>query len=164
MKDITKAIEHFKWKFQNSWKPTEADIEAYNSIVQYKKLQEDVNLSKNESLAKLWIRTFILLSQTKMYSSEASINEIDKDLNKSVYDWCMILKEQIPMIRFNNVGSDKFPVNNEFDLIEMKERNAKIVEEFETELTKALLYEPKEEDIIRFVSGQINRIINKFEK
>ncbi len=162
--NIDKAIDHFKYKFSKSWKPTPSDIEALNSIMDYKERQEDINLQQNESLAKMWIRTFITLCQTKLYNAEGAINEIDADLNKSVYEWCLILKTEIPMLRFNSIGHKKYPAPDYYDIDKRNENNANIIDEFENELTEALLHKPKEQDVIRFVSNHINRIINKFEK
>jgi len=162
--DINKAIEHFAWKLQNHWKPTPKDIEAFNAVLNYKKMQEDINLQRNENLAKMWVKTFITMSNTNLYNAETIINEIDKDLSKSVYDWCLILKEQLPMMRFNSIGRNKYPPPQDYNITKIQENNAKIIAEFETELTQALNYKPKEDDVIRFVTSQINRIIDKFEK
>ena len=87
--NINKALEHLEWKFKNSWRPTKTDVEAYNSIVEYKELQESRNLSQNENLAKLWIHQMILLSNTDSYSGTRCIEVIDEILTKSVYDWCL---------------------------------------------------------------------------
>ena len=51
--NIDKALSHFEWKLKNHWKPTPKDIEAYNSIIDFRDLQQSENLSKNENLAKL---------------------------------------------------------------------------------------------------------------
>lgn len=161
--DINKAIQHFKYKLTNSWKPTKFDIEAYNAILEYKELQESINISKNESLAKLWIHQLMLLSNTNCYNGERSIQVIDEILEKSVYEWCLKLKEQLPMMRFNSIGLDKYPLTHGMNQSELMNRNNKIIDEFETELTEAMIHEPKEEDIIKFVQFQINRIVNKFE-
>ena len=162
--NIDKAIEHFKWKLQNHWTPTETDLEAYNSILDYKELQESANMSANESLAKLWVHQLMLLSNTNLYNGERSIQVIDEILEQPLYDWCVKLKNQLPMMRFNAVALEKHPLGSFNSLTAQLERNNKIVEEFETELTEALKYEPKEEDTIKFVQSQITRVINKFEK
>lgn len=166
MMNIDKALEHFKWKLQNSWKPTKSDLEAYNAIIDFKQLQEQEVLTRNESLAKLWIEKLILLNRSKMYDAKRSIQVIDEILDKPLYDLCLVLKNEIPMMRFNSVGSSKYPIEEKDSLntLKMIERNEKIVAEFETELTEALKYEISEENIIKFVEQQINRIINKYEK
>ena len=141
--NINKALEHFEWKFKNSWKPTKRDVEAYNSIVEWKELQEGYNLSQNESLAKLWIHQLILLSNTEMYTGERCINVIDEILDKSVYDWCLELQKQLSIMKFNALskegGSDE-------------------------ELNEALQWKPTEEYVIKFVEQHITRIMNKYEK
>ena len=162
--NIEKAIEHIRWKFENKWKPTESDVKAFNAILSYKQTQEDINLARNENLAKMWVNTFITFAWTKTYNAEQCIQEIDKILELSPYEWCLRLKEEIPMMRFNSVGNHKYPLEDAYNITKLRERNEKIINEFETELTEALKHEPKEEDIIRFISSQINRVINKYEK
>ena len=141
--NINKALEHFEWKLKNSWKPTKKDIEAYNSIVDYKHNQEGVNLSRNESLAKLWIHQMILLSNTDSYTGERCVQVIDEILSKSTYEWCLEMRNQLPMMNFRAL-----------------EKNGATDEE----LKKALISKPSEENIIKFVNKEITRIINKFEK
>ena len=141
--NINKALEHFKWKFENSWKPTEKDVEAFKSIIAYKEMQESYNLQHNESLAKLWIHQMILLSNTDMYDGKRCIQVIDEILDKSVYEWCLEMKEQLPMMNFR--AAEKRHAGDE-------------------ELMKAFTFIPKEDDIIKFVERNITRIINKYEK
>lgn len=164
--NINKALEHFQYKFKNNWKPTQKDIEAYNAIVEYRELQDSLNMSKNESLAKLWIHQIILLARTNMYNGERCIQVIDEILSKSTYEWALILKEEIPMMRFNNVGLHKYreEKKNVYNRSQIIEINNKIIEEFETELTKTLITPISEENIIKFIEQNITRIINKFEK
>jgi len=162
--NIDKALEHFKWKMQNKWKPTETDIEAYNSIIEYKEQQESVNLQQNESFAKLWIHQLMLLSNTNMYDGQRAIQVIDEILEESVYDWCMKLKEQLPMMRFKSVALEKYPLPDVYNITELRSRNSKIVAGYETKLTESMKYEISEENIIKFVSNHINRDVNKFEK
>ena len=71
--NINKALGHLEWKFKNTWKPTKRDVEAYNSIVEWKELQEQGVLQDNESLAKLWIHQMMLLSQTDSYTGERCV-------------------------------------------------------------------------------------------
>jgi hypothetical protein len=164
--NINKALEHFQYKFKNSWKPTPKDIEAYNAIVDFKELQETKNMAENELLAKLWVHQLILLSRSNMYNGERSIQVIDEILSKSVYEWCIKLKNEIPMMRFNSVGMGKYQIDAETVLNQTKlsQINNAIIDEFETDLTKALKHELIEENIIKFVKEQITRILNKFEK
>lgn len=163
--NINKALEHFQYKFKNNWKPTQRDIEAYNAIVDYKEMQETKILNENESLAKLWIHQLILLSRSNMYNGERCIQVIDEILSLSVYEWCLKLQNELPMMRFNSVGMGKYQIDTETVLnrTKLSQINEQIINEFENELTEALKYEPKEEDVIRFVSNQINRIIDKHE-
>lgn len=164
--NIDKALEHFNYKFKNHWKPSKTDIEAFNSILEWKEEQENKVMQDNESLCKLWIEKMILLSRTKLYDGKASIKVINEILSKSTYEWCEILNNEIPMIRFNSVGLHKYPVEEKdvYNMTKLQERNTKIIEEYETDLTKAIKTEPKLNDTIKLVNSEINKIINKFEK
>lgn len=158
--NIDKALEHFKWKLvetdkngkpiklKSSFKPTKTDLEAYNSILDYKETNERYAVMDNESLAKLWMHQLILLSETNSYTGERCIQVIDEILSKSTYDWCVTLQKSISMMRFNAI---------------LKESNG-ITLDNEDRLKEALIHKPKEEDVIKFVNKQINRVINKFEK
>ena len=164
--NIEKALEHFEWKFKNTWKPTKHDVEAYNAILDYKDLQESINMSKNENFTKLWIHQLILFARTGLYTGEASIQTLDEIMKISVFDWCMNLKEEIPLMRFGIVGAVKYPLEPKdyYNMTKQKERREAIIRDFETELTKELKHEISEENIIKFVENQITRAINKFEK
>ena len=164
--NIDKAIQHFEYKFRKSWKPTTTDINSLNAIIDYKQMQEDITLTNNENLAKMWVNTLMTLSITKTYNAEQCIQEIDKILEVSVYDWCLLLQEQLPMMRFNAIGNIEFPLKpiEQFSLGCVIENNKKIVAKYETELTNALKFKPKEDDVIRFVKNHVNRVITKFKK
>ncbi|QQV90465.1 hypothetical protein Harreka1_58 [Olleya phage Harreka_1] len=164
--NIDKALSHFKYKLTNSWKPTPTDIKAYNAILDYKEQQESHVLSQNESLAKLFIHQFILMCSTNLYTSEMALKSIDDILSKSVYDWTMTLKEQIPMMKFNSIGITKYPLETKdmLNMTLMQERSAKIIEEYPEELTEAINTEVKEDQICKWVAFEVNRIINKFDK
>lgn len=135
--DIDKAMEHFKFKLENVWKPSKKDIEAYTSIYKYREMVEMQNINENDSLAKLWIHQLILLANSNMYSGERCIQILDEILSKTTYEWCLRLKDELPMMRFNALDKPE---------------------------VKDLHFEISEENIIKFVNLHINRIINKFEK
>jgi len=164
--NIEKALSHFEWKFKNSWKPTSKDIEAYNSILEWKELQESIVFQENELLAKLWIEKLITLSETKMYSGERSIQVIDEILNKSVYEMVCILKSKLSVMRFNAILNEN-DILNQIDILnEDKWLSAanKIIDNNPDKLKDALIDDIKEKNVIKFVEKQINRIINKYEK
>ena len=140
---IDKALEHFKWKFENKWKPTEKDVEAFKAIIEYKEKQESINLQQNNNFAKLWIHQLILLSNSEMYTGERCIQVIDEILSKSVYDWCLELQQQLSIMRFNALSKEGAS---------------------DEELTEALTFKIKEEDVIKFVNKNITRNILQFEK
>lgn len=164
--NIEKGIEHFKWKFENHWKPTKKDIEAYNSIIEYKELQETKNMAENELLAKLWIHQLILLNNTQMYSAERAIQVIDEILSQSVYDWAKKLQSQANIMRFKTLlNTDEYnEALSELNYSRIKEIGSKVIIENKDEFEKSLKSEVKEENVIKFIKTQINRIVNKFEK
>jgi len=164
--NIDKALDRLRWRFQNSWKPNELDVEAYNSIIAYKEKQEDNNLQKNENLAKLWIHQLILLNETKMYDGERSIQIIDEILKDSVNDWCVKLHSKISQMRLNAFLIDKYNLEEDSLLNRTKtiEKNSYIAEKYKDDILEFNKINTKIEDIIKFIKNQINRIVNDFEK
>ena len=165
--NIVKALEHFKWKCQNSWKPTKRDIEAFNAIVEYKELQEIQAMSENESLAKLWIHQLMILNNTELYSAEQAIQAIDEILDKPVYFWVQQLHKNIGLMNLNA----KFINHPEYieavrkgNILKMYESTKEIVDKHGEEILKILKKDVKEENIIKFVNQNINRILNKYDK
>lgn len=77
-----------------------------------------------------------------------------------------ILQRKIPMMKFNSIGQDKFPLREYdiFNLDKIKERSNKIVDAYAIELREALLTEYSEEEVIHFLEIQINRLINQYQK
>lgn len=55
---IKKALEHFQFKFQKSWKPTEADVKAFNTIIEFVEAKHQQQLTDNEMFAKLYIMVY----------------------------------------------------------------------------------------------------------
>ena len=159
--NIDKALDHFKWKFKNSWKPTETDIKAYNTIIEFKEMQESINLSENEALAKLWIHQLMLLNDTEMYSSERAIQVIDEILSKSVYEWCIKLRSQANIMRFKTLleTSEYKIALKERKPLKMHEIGYKQINDNPEKFKEALNREIKEDDIIKFVERQITRIL-----
>ena len=140
---IDKALVHFEWKFNNNWKPTPKDIEAFNAILDYREKVESINLQQNNNFAKLWIHQLILLSNSEMYTGERCIQVIDEILSKSVYDWCLELQQQLSIMRFNALSKEGAS---------------------DEELTEALAWKPTEDYVIKFVNKNITRNILQFEK
>jgi hypothetical protein len=159
--NIDRAISHFEYKLKNTWKPTKSDIEAYNAIIEYKEKQEDINLEQNENLAKLWVHTLMMLNVTNLYTAEQCIVEIDKILEPTVYDWCLLLQEKLPIMKFSAIGNVEFPLTpiEQMSASIVMKNNKKIVDKYPDELMEALLSKPKIENVIRFVSNHVTRII-----
>lgn len=160
--NIDKALSHFKWKLENSWKPTTKDIEAYNALIDFKETQEDIKFWQNESLAKLWIHQLLLLSNTKNYNGERCIQIIDEILNRGLYEWCILLKNEIPLMRFKSIGLEKYPLGDVYNITQQQKRREILLLEYENELKESLSFEISDENIIKFVKNHINRILNEY--
>lgn len=75
-----RALQHFKWKLQNSWKPTAPDIEAYNALVAYNKEQNEKTINDNQLFGKLYIYLF---GQFVNYYQSTALDDIpQKELHK----------------------------------------------------------------------------------
>ena len=164
--NITKAISHFEFKLDKVWKKTKQDVDAFNAILDYKELVESKAMNENEALAKLWVEKMIILSRTKSYDGQRCIQAIDETLNKSLYELIMILKEEIPLMRFTALMSSKIPISDadSYNITKVKARSKELAEKYETELTEALRHEVSEDKIIKFVESQITRIIHQVDK
>ncbi len=80
-----RALDHFKWKFQNKWKPTEQDIEAYNTLAEYVVENSKQQIIDNELFAKMYIYMmgFMLVRYDATFFDEIPQKELHKLLNKS---------------------------------------------------------------------------------
>jgi len=78
--NINKALEHFKWKFNNGWKPTQTDITAYNSIAEFVEQKHSNQISDNQLFAKLYIKYYGELLQ--FYTASVFDKEPQKELHK----------------------------------------------------------------------------------
>ena len=96
---ITKAINHFKWKFQNSWKPTQQDVEAYNQIVEFTEKKHEQQFVDQQLFAKLYIKYYGEL--IRYYKSSVFDKEPQKEINRIldtpiehlIQDFCKTVKE-----------------------------------------------------------------------
>ena len=77
---IKKAIEHFEWKFTNKWKPTEADLNAYNTILKFIKDKHEQQYNNNQLFAKLYITFYGEL--IKYYNATVFDKEPQKALHQ----------------------------------------------------------------------------------
>ena len=162
--NIDKALQHFEYKLKNHWKPTAKDIEAYNSILDFKEHRQSVSLSENELLAKLWIHQLMLLNTSNLYSAERSIQVIDEILSKSVYDWVLRLTEQMNTMRFNASlnKSNTNILNYDLKPLEVLGSSLESLCKDEAQLQKEFTDKISEDKIIKFVEIHINRAVNKF--
>ena len=77
---IKKAIEHFEWKFTNKWKPTQADLDAYNTILKFVEDKHEQQYNDNQLFAKLYITFYGEL--IKYYNATVFDKEPQKALHQ----------------------------------------------------------------------------------
>lgn len=77
---IKKAIEHFQFKLSNVWKPTQPDIEAYNSIIEFVEEKHNNQINNNQLFAKLYISYYAEI--IKYYQASVFDKEPQKALHK----------------------------------------------------------------------------------
>ncbi|MCP4066522.1 MAG: hypothetical protein GY740_25185 [Gammaproteobacteria bacterium] len=150
-------------KLREVIKPNLKDIEAINAISNFRDTQMSINLTENEPLAKLFIAYFIVLCESRSYSSKRALEVIDEILDKSTYEWCQILTKKIPQLKLNNVGNHIYPITfkNQFNRTQLDKREKRIKEEYPDELIQAILTEVNEDDVIKWVEDIITGITNK---
>ena len=96
---ITKAIEHFKFKFTKVWNVTEHDVTAFNKIVDFVNDKHKKQLQQNELFAKLYIFAFsyyLKRYNCSVYDSEAAkeLHQLlDKPLNVFIKRFTDVLNE-----------------------------------------------------------------------
>ena len=104
--------------------------------------------------------------RTKLYTGKRCLQVMDEILDKTVWEWCLKLKNEIPLRNFNSVGSSKYPLEKDsrLNLTKMDKNTDDILNDFADELIKELKSEPNDDAIIKFVNKEITRIINKEKK
>lgn len=55
---IKKAVEHFLWKFKNSWNPTQQDVDALNTIISFVTDKHKQQIQDYHLFAKLYIMVY----------------------------------------------------------------------------------------------------------
>ena len=106
-----------------------------------------------------------MLAETNHMTAKACIEEIERILSMSVYEMVLKLKEKVPMMKFNAIGQDTYPLKDAdvFNLTLISERNNKIVEQYTKELFECLKTPYNEEQAIEFVTSQVHRLIKKYQ-
>ncbi len=82
MKNIKQAIEHFQWKFKNSWKPTPKDLEAFNTIVDFVNSKHAQQIKQQQLFGKLQVTYYGEL--LKYYQSTVFDSIPQKELHKQL--------------------------------------------------------------------------------
>ena len=109
---ITKAISHFKWRFQNGWKPTQRDVEAYNQIVEFTEKKHAEQFVNQQLFAKLYIKYYgeiIKYYKASVFDKEPQkeINRIlDTPIEQLIQEFCKTVKEVEQGIKLDASGLD----------------------------------------------------------
>jgi hypothetical protein len=112
------ALKHFEWKFKNHWKPTQKDVDAYNTLYKYVKDTSEKQLKENELFAKLYIflyGEFLVYYRQTVFDKTArkELNRIlDTPMSEIVERFVKIANDQETFDRMKEAGIDidKHPV------------------------------------------------------
>lgn len=77
---INKAIEHFRWKFENIWKASDKDKEAFDTIAKFINDKHKNDLNNYQLFAKLYITYYGEL--LKYYKADVFDDIPQKELHK----------------------------------------------------------------------------------
>ena len=77
---IKKAVEHFEFRLSKHWKPTENDINAYNTILKFVEDKHEKQYNNNQLFGKLYISFYGEL--LKYYNSTVFDKEPQKALHQ----------------------------------------------------------------------------------
>ena len=174
---IDRALKHFDWrlvdkdkngkplKLKDYFKPSENDLEALNSIIDFVNTSQQQSLMEHQLFAKLFIEKFIMLAETNHMTAEVCINEIERILSFSVYEMVLILKDKVPMFKFNAIGQDTYPLEDTdvFNLSAISDRNNKIVAQYTNELFECLKTTYSEDDAIAFITSMVHYLTKKYQ-
>ena len=78
--NIKKAIEHFQFKFKNAWRPTQRDVEALNSVINFTNKKHSEQLRDNEMFAKAYV--FMYAYFVKHYNTDIFDDIPQKELHR----------------------------------------------------------------------------------
>ncbi|MCP4055680.1 MAG: hypothetical protein GY739_22090, partial [Mesoflavibacter sp.] len=93
--NINKAIQRLEWRLKKGWIANQQDLDAYNSIIDFRDTQFSINLTENEPLSKLFIVYFIMLCKRHNLTSKEALNSIDDILKQDLHTWIKVLQNQI---------------------------------------------------------------------
>lgn len=77
-----KALSHFAYKLQNTWKMTEADLKAYNCLVDFVEKKQKQSLIDNQLFGKLYI--YLFGEFVNYYRSTVMDNIPQKELHRQL--------------------------------------------------------------------------------
>lgn len=163
------ALDYLSWESKEAHKNkklTPKKLKAVNTLIDFYKSQNQKAVRDNDLFAKLFIEKFMFICQTRHATAESAMQEIERILSMSVYEMVLKLKENLPMFKFNAIGQDTEPLDvSKFDDYSyILERNDKIIGKHTKELKEALKTTYTEEQAIRFINTQVNRLLTKYRK
>jgi len=163
------ALDYLTWESKEAHKNkrlTPKKLEAVNTLIDFYDIQNQKAVTNNELFAKLFIEKFMYICETKHATSEKALFEIERILQMSVYEMVLKLKDKIPFFKFNSIGADTEPLDEAMltNLTYIRERNNKIIDKHTKELKEALKTSYTEEQAIKFIELQVNRLLTKYNK
>ncbi len=169
MMSPTKALDYLTWEckeLNKKQKLTPKKLEAVNSLIAFYTTQNQKAVTNNELFAKLFIEKLMYICETKHVTSETALYEIERILSMSVYEMVLKFKDKIPFFKFNSIGADTEPFDEAMitNLTYIRERNNRIIDKHTKELKEALKTSYTEEQAIRFIEAQVNRLLTKYRK
>ena len=169
MMSPTKALDYLSWEckeLHKKGKLTPKKLEAVNSLISFYQVQNQKAVTDNELFAKLFIEKLMFICETKHATSEKALYEIERILSTDVYEMVLKFKDKIPFFKFNSIGQDTEPLDEAMlgNLTYIRERNNKIIDNHTKELKEALKTSYTEEQAIKFIETQINRLLTKYAK
>lgn len=84
---IDKALNYLVWEASYRGKPTEKKVQAINTVIDFVNNTQIESLIENELFAKLFIEKFIMLAETNHMTAQTCLNEIERILSISIYEW-----------------------------------------------------------------------------
>lgn len=161
MMSIEEAIGVFQYKAKKYRNPKE--MQAVNTLIEYINAQDKKITQDNKLFAKLFLERFIELAKTGELNANQCIESIERTLSMRIIDMVNIFKEEVPYFKFElyaNKGTKGLDPIKDFGKIKAI-RNSNALR-YKAELLEALRTEYTEEQAIRFLEHQVNRLIKVY--
>lgn len=158
----TQAISHLKFRLgSEKILVNKKDVQAFNSMVIYIDSLKHQAINDNKMLAKMIINEFIWQTRVHNKTSTSAINQIDKILKMSVWNWALELKKTIPLLKLKRLSESKGISVDRSDVSKIVETNNILMKEYSKELSKAFTEEYTDKELEEFINDFISDLIIK---